>query len=103
MRHKTILPGNCNDLEDVRDQWERIKLSYEILSDKRLRKRYDRHEVIADPMAAMQRAAVDAGGNAVKGVGKGLFNVGKGLFSMGAKAVAESIKKNQEKEETQQS
>lgn len=91
VRHKDILPGSCNNLEEVRDQWERIKLAYEILSDKRLRKRYDRHEVIADPNAAMQRAAVDAAGMAAKGVGRGIFQVGKGIFSMGAKIVADSI------------
>jgi DnaJ-class molecular chaperone len=65
-----------NNHDDVREEWERIKLSYEILSDKRARRRYDRHEVIADPGAAMRRAAVGAVGNGVAGVGKGLFNIG---------------------------
>lgn len=78
-----------NDLDEVRDQWERIKLAYEILSDNRMRKRYDRHEVIADPSSAVKRAAMDATGNAIKGVGKGFFNGAKGLFELGAKAVAE--------------
>lgn len=92
--HKDVLPGSCNNLEDVRDQWERIKMAYEILSNKRSRKRYDRHETISDPKAAMQRAAADAAGNAAKGLGKGIFNAGKGLFSFGAKAVSDSMNNN---------
>lgn len=85
-----------NNLDDVRDQWERIKLAYEILKDKRMRKRYDRHEAISDPKAALKRAATDAAGNAAKEVGKGIFNVGKGLFNMGAKAVSDSMKKDKD-------
>ena len=76
-------------------QWERIKLSYEILSNRKMRTRYDRNTVIADPSAAVKRAAVDAAGGAAVGVatyvGKGMFAVGKGLFSMGAKAVSKSM------------
>jgi hypothetical protein len=53
-RHRDILPGSCNNLSDVRDHWERIKLSYEILSDTKMRKRFDRHEALADPGKAMQ-------------------------------------------------
>lgn len=30
-RHRKFLPGSCNSIEEVRDQWERIKLAYEIL------------------------------------------------------------------------
>jgi DnaJ-domain-containing protein 1 len=30
-RHRKLLPGSCNSIEEVRDQWERIKLAYEIL------------------------------------------------------------------------
>lgn len=93
--HRDILPGSCNNLDDVRTQWERIKLAYEILSNKKLRKRYDRHEVIADPQAAIKRAAMDAAGSAAKGaaagIGRGVFAVGKGLFNMGAKVVGESV------------
>ena len=39
--NNNILPGSCNNLDDVRDQWERIKLSYEILSNPKTRKRYE--------------------------------------------------------------
>jgi DnaJ-class molecular chaperone len=76
----------------VREEWERIKLSYEILRDRRTRKRYDRHEMVADPGAAVTRATVDA-------VGKGIAGMGKGLFSMGAFAVQQMAgdKKKEEK------
>lgn len=83
-RKNGILPGRCNSLEEARDEWERIKLAYEILSNPTTRKRYHRHEALADPGAAVQRAAVDAVVTGVVGLGKG---VGKGLFDMGAFAV----------------
>lgn len=76
VRHRGILPGSCDNLDDVREQWERINLSYKILKDVKLRKRFDRNEVIADPGKAVQRAMFDAAGSAVMGVGKGLFSVG---------------------------
>lgn len=76
MRHKDILPGRCNNMEEVRDEWERIKLSYEILKDKQTRKRFDRHEMIADPNAAIQRAAWNAMGQGIQGMTKGIFNIG---------------------------
>jgi DnaJ-class molecular chaperone len=66
-----------NNLDDVRDHWERVKLSYEILSEPRTRRRYDRHEMLSDPGAAMQRSALNV-------VGKGITGVGKGIFSMAA-------------------
>ena len=74
-----------NNLDDVREEWERIKLSYEILSDKKTRKRYDRHAMLANPGAAMGRAAFDA-------VGKGITGLGLGLFSVGAFAVRQITK-----------
>jgi DnaJ-class molecular chaperone len=67
----------------VREEWERIQIAYNILIDNKMRKRYDRSEMIADPGAAMRRAAVGATLN-------GVSNIGKGLFSLGQKAV-ESI------------
>ena len=93
---------SSNNLDDVRDQWERIKLAYEILSDKRTRKRYDRHEFISDPGAAAQRAAWNAVGNGVKGVGAGVFSLGKGLFDLGAKAVTDNMNKEAEKQTDEQ-
>jgi hypothetical protein len=84
-RHRDLLPGSCNNLDDVRDHWERIKLSYEILSDHKMRKRFDRHEALADPGKAMQRAALGA-------VGSGLKGVGAGFFKMGSFAVMELLR-----------
>jgi len=76
MRNSDILPGNCNNMDEVRDQWERIKLSYEILTDPKRRKKFDRHSMIADPGEAVKRAAIDAALSGVTGVGKGIFNMG---------------------------
>jgi DnaJ domain len=91
-RHRTILPGNCNNAEEVRDHWERIRLSYQILKSPTLRKRYDRHEVMSDPKAALQRAAADAALKSVKSVGQGLF---RGIFSAGSFAVEQLTKEKQ--------
>lgn len=75
-------------MDDVREEWERIKLSYEILSDKKTRQRYDRHEMIADPSAAMGRAAMGAVGGGIAGIGQGLFNVGAFAVKQMTKDVA---------------
>jgi hypothetical protein len=72
--------SNSDNHDDVRDEWERILLSYEILSDKKSRQRYNRHEFVADPGAAMQRAAMGAAPS-------GVTNIGKGIFSIGASAL----------------
>ena len=83
-----------NNEEEVRLQWEKIKLSYEILSNRKMRTRYERNTAIADPQEAIKKAAVDAAGGAAVGVasyvGKGMFAMGKGLFDMGAKAMSDS-------------
>jgi hypothetical protein len=71
-----LLYLESNDLDDVREEWERIKLSYEILRDNKTRRRFDRHEMVADPGAAMRRAAFEAATKGAVGVGKGLFNLG---------------------------
>jgi DnaJ-class molecular chaperone len=92
-RHRTILPGSCNSWEEVRDHWERIRISYEILKSPILRKRYDRHEVMSDPKAAIQRAAVGAAVRGVKSVGRGLF---QGLFSAGSFAYEKFTKEMQQ-------
>ena len=76
-RNDDILPGRCNDMDDVREEWERIKLSYEILTDRKLRIRYDRNSALADPAAAVGRAALGTIGWGLSGVGKGLVEVGK--------------------------
>lgn len=77
-----ILPGSCNSLEDVREEWEKIKLSYEILTSKKMRARYDRNSAIDDPGAAMGRAAGQAALWGLAGVGKGIFKVGSAVGDM---------------------
>lgn len=85
VRFREILPGKCNNFDDVRDEWERIQTSYEILSDEKTRKRYDRHEFVADPGAAIRRAAVGAAATGVSSIGKGLFSMGASAFERIAK------------------
>lgn len=77
VRYRTLLPGNCNNLDEVRDHWERVKFSYEILKDKKTRQRYDRHSSLSDPGAALGRAAISGIGWGVVGISKGIFNAGK--------------------------
>ncbi|KAL7474279.1 hypothetical protein ACHAW6_000256, partial [Cyclotella cf. meneghiniana] len=60
---KDILPGNCANLDDVREEWEKVKLSYEILIDRKTRLKYDRNSVVADPGAAVGRAVGGAMGS----------------------------------------
>lgn len=62
-----------SSLEDVREQWERINFAYEILSDRKTRHRYNRHEVLADPGAAMGRAAQEALVRGTMGFGHMVF------------------------------
>ena len=91
VRHRDILPGSCNNLNEVRDHWERIKFSYEILSDKKRRSRYDRHYALSDPGEALKRAAVKAAVSGIADVGKGIFNVGAFAFQqMAGKSSNES-------------
>jgi curved DNA-binding protein CbpA len=75
-RFREVLPGCCNDLNDVRDQWERIKLSYEILSDKKRRIKYDRHSALDDPAAAFGRMSMDILGWGMTALAKGALQIG---------------------------
>ena len=94
-RNNDILPGKCNSMDEVRDHWERIKLSYEILRDPKLRKRYDRHETLADPGAALQRAVVNAAIDGVKNVGGGIFSAGAFAFQKLTKGAKQDTKGDQ--------
>ena len=87
-----ILPGNCSNLDEVREEWEKVKFSYEILSDPKARKSYDRNssvaEVLEDPGGAVGRAVV---GGAVTAVGMGfgaMWKVGE-LAVKGVTSVAQ--------------
>eukprot|EP00581_Thalassiosira_minuscula_P013052 CAMPEP_0183726456 /NCGR_PEP_ID=MMETSP0737-20130205/23229_1 /TAXON_ID=385413 /ORGANISM="Thalassiosira miniscula, Strain CCMP1093" /LENGTH=208 /DNA_ID=CAMNT_0025957795 /DNA_START=138 /DNA_END=764 /DNA_ORIENTATION=- len=85
-----VLPGRCTSMEDVREEWERVKFSYEILSDPKTRKNYDRNssvaEVLDDPGAAVGRAVV---GGAMNGVGMVLG----GAWKLGEIATKNIMKK----------
>lgn len=82
--------GGSANLDDVRNEWERVKLSYEILSDPKMRKNYDRNssvaEVLKDPGAAVGRAVV---GGAMNGLGLVLGGAWK-LGEMATKRVYET-------------
>lgn len=69
--------------------------------------RYDRNVVIADPGAAIQRAAMEAMGKSLQGVGqamgKGLFGMGKSLLDVGAFTVEQLTSKQQEESKQKQS
>ena len=82
------------NLEDVREEWERVKLSYEILYDPKMRKNYDRNssaaKVLDDPAAAVGRAVV---GGAMNGIGLVLGGAWK-LGEIATRKVYESAVKN---------
>mmetsp|Transcript_272 Transcript_272/g.309 ORF Transcript_272/g.309 Transcript_272/m.309 type:complete len:205 (+) Transcript_272:93-707(+) len=80
VRFREILPGKCNNYDDVQAEWERITLSYEILSDKKSRKQYDRHEFVAYPGAAVARAAMGVVSNGVESIGKSVFSMGASVL-----------------------
>jgi len=71
---------NSNNYDDVQAEWERITLSYEILSDKKSRKQYDRHEFVAYPGAAVARAAMGVVSNGVESIGKSVFSMGASVL-----------------------
>lgn len=77
-----ILPGSCNNIDDVKKEFQRVKHAYEILSDKKMRVRYDRNSAIADPGAAVTRAATDATLNAFGAVFSGLRFAGEGIVKI---------------------
>lgn len=92
VRFRKIMPGKCDTLDEVRDEWERIKLSYEILSDKKMRLKYDRQSALNDPGKALGRVALDTVSWGVTGLAKGIFHIGK--QAVNAAADAASAKKN---------
>jgi len=90
VRFRDVLPGKCNSLDDVRDEWERVKLAYEILSDKKLRIKYDRHSALDDPAAAVGRMTLDVVGWGVTGLAKGVIELG----GMAVKTAKETLEKS---------
>ena len=59
---------------DIRAEWERINLSYRILSRSKTRKKYDRNSSINEPHKAVGWAAMNSIGWAVSGIGKTLLD-----------------------------
>ena len=54
----TINGAICNE-DELRNEWERIKFAYEILSDKRTKMKYDRHKALNDNFSqTLGKAAV---------------------------------------------
>ena len=96
VRFRKIMPGKCDTLEEVRDEWERIKLSYEILSDKKLRLKYDRQSALNNPGKALGRAAIGT-------VSWGVTGIAKGIFSMGKQAVSAATRKKKEEDKKETS
>jgi hypothetical protein len=81
-----------NSLDDVRDEWERVKLAYEILTDKKLRIKYDRHSALNDPAAAVGRMTLDVVGWGITGIAKGVIDLG----GMAVKSAQKTMKKSSE-------
>ena len=77
MTWQNTLTQPSNNLDEVREHWERVKFSYEILSDKKSRAKYDRHSSLYDPGAALGRAALNTIGWGFSGIGKSVLNAGK--------------------------
>ena len=78
-----VLPGDCDDLDAVRDKWEDIKLAREVLMDKTQRLRWDRKNFIIDPTGAAGRTFLGL-------AEKGLDLVGDRLFA-GASYVLDQV------------
>jgi len=61
VRHNTVMPGSCDNLEQVREEWDRIQFSHDILSDKKLRQKYDRQSALIndDPGSSLDGATLE--------------------------------------------
>jgi len=101
-KKRDILPGSCDNLEEVRDEWEKVKLSYEILKNKKKRIKYDRNSALNDPSAAIGRAAIELLGWSIKGVGVGVFEMGKGFAKVGGEVLFEKGKAEKANEKSVQ-
>jgi hypothetical protein len=63
-----------NNESDIRAEWERINLSYRILSRRKTRKKYDRNSSINEPHKAVGWAAMNSIGWAVSGISKTILD-----------------------------
>ena len=81
-----VIYYKSDNYEEVRQEWEKIKFAYEILSNQQLRVRYERNTAVSDPSAVMSRAALDLFGWGLGNVGKGFMEVGKGVVKLSQKS-----------------
>lgn len=89
--HSRVLPGKCNDLNDVRKEWERITLSYDILSDENQRLRYDRNSALIrlpDSFETAVASFTNGMSTAAKTLGQG-YETGKKVIKTVDFAMAE--------------
>lgn len=52
------------------------------MSEKKTRKRYDRHEFVAKPGDAVGRAVLDATGSGIESIGKMMFSMGAATLDL---------------------
>ena len=62
---RDILPGNCETLQDVEYEWEKIKNAKDILTNNKTRVRYDRLMALLHPQDAILRSATKIVSNVV--------------------------------------
>jgi len=74
-----------NNMEDVRNYWEKINFSYDVLSDVRMRARFDRNSALEDPGAALGRMALSTMGWGIKSVGNTLTSLVKHVYEQNSK------------------
>ena len=76
-----ILFISSQNLDDVREEWERVKFSYEILIDPKIRKSWDRNSSVAkaldDPAGAAGRAILNTSMSGIGMVLGGAWKLGE--------------------------
>lgn len=72
-------------MEDVRNYWEKINFSYDVLSDVRMRARFDRNSALEDPGAALGRMVLSTMGWGIKSVGNTLTSLVKHVYEQNSK------------------
>jgi len=89
---------SSDNMHDVNREFDRIKLSYEILSDRKRRIRYNRAEAIMDPQAALSRAARGIVSWGLEQVGRGVGTVAVEMFKLGSVAFKTQLRSQHKSE-----
>jgi len=106
LKHKILLPTlaltlsfKCTfiDIEEIQRQYHRVKHAYEILSNKKLRARYNRNSFIADPTESITKTAFSAVGDMLSVGFSGLQFVGGEVMKAGQEAVSNASSASKEK------